>query len=175
MSFKVPQRIEIVNAILDQVQEYAPEMISRVRDELGGTSAVPVSEINPDIWNAERLARMLENIDQALTSSNYERAVALTYTCLEGFLKAFVRRHVPHEANEDEIIRLSRLVRNYLRQMRDDYPEEALTMLNHIAHTVDRSRNQFSEAHFGEEAARWLAVLLRDLVNSEVRMLLHFL
>jgi hypothetical protein len=48
-------------------------------------------------------------------------------------------------------------------------------MLNHIAHTVDRSRNGFSAAHFGEEAARWLAVFVRDLVNSEIRLLLHFL
>lgn len=40
---------------------------------------------------------------------------------------------------------------------------------------IDRTRNRFSESHFDEEADRWLAVFARDLVNSEIRLLLHFM
>jgi hypothetical protein len=47
-------------------------------------------------------------------------------------------------------------------------------MVMHVSHTVDRARNRFSEAHFEEEAARWLAVFVRDLVNTQIRLLLHF-
>ena len=31
-------------------------------------------------------------------------------------------------------------------------PDEALAMLTHIAHMIDRTRNRFSESHFDEEA-----------------------
>jgi hypothetical protein len=40
---------------------------------------------------------------------------------------------------------------------------------------LDRTRNRFSESHFDEEADRWLAVFARDPVNSEIRLLLHFM
>jgi hypothetical protein len=62
-----------------------------------------------------------------------------------------------------------------LRDSIDRYPDEALAMLTHIAHMIDRTRNRFSESHFDEEADRWLAVFARDLVNSEIRLLLHFM
>jgi hypothetical protein len=42
------------------------------------------------------------------------------------------------------------------------------------ASAIDGSRNRFSEAHFTSEAASWLATYVRDLVNSQIR-LLHFL
>ncbi len=37
----------------------------------------------------------LRDIDAAVTSGQYERAVALGYTCLEGFFKAFVAEKSP--------------------------------------------------------------------------------
>ncbi len=70
---------------------------------------------------------------------------------------------------------LSRAVRGHLRNTVDQYPDEALNMLNHVAHTVDRARNRFSESHFDQEAGRWLAVFVRDLVNAEIRLLLEFM
>ena len=175
LSFEESRRVEIVNAILDQIRAHAPDRVAGIRAELGEIAAVPIPTINPEAWNAERLTRYLGNIDEAIAAGEYERAVTLAYTCLEGFLKAFVIQHEPEQAKEKEIIRLSRVVRDHLRQIQADYPDEALTMLNHIAHTIDRSRNRFSDAHFGEETGRWLAVFIRDLVNSEIRLLLHFL
>lgn len=175
LSFEETQRVEIVNAILDQIRAHTPDQVSGIKAELGEIAAVPIPTINPEAWNAERLTRYLDNIDEAIAAGEYERAVTLAYTCLEGFLKAFVIQHEPEHVQEKEIIRLSRVVRNHIRKIQADYPDEALTMLNHIAHTIDRSRNRFSDAHFGEETGRWLAVFIRDLVNSEIRLLLYFL
>ena len=174
LSFEETQRVEIVNVILDQIRDHAPDRVAGIRAELGEIAAVPIPTINPEAWNAEKLKRYLDNIDEAIAAGKYERAVTLAYTCLEGFLKAFVIQHEPERAEEKEIIRLSRVVRNHIRKIQADYPDEALTMLNHIAHTIDRSRNRFSDAHFGEETGRWLAVFIRDLVNSEIRLLLYF-
>ena len=173
LSFEETQRVEIVNVILDQIRAHAPEQVAEIRAELGENAAVPIPTIKA--WNSERLKRYLDNIDEAIAAGEYERAVTLAYTCLEGFLKAFVIQHEPEHVQEKEIIRLSRVVRNHIRKIQADCPDEALTMLNQIAHTIDRSRNRFSDAHFGEETGRWLAVFIRDLVNSEIRLLLYFL
>lgn len=175
LSFEETQRVKIVNVILDQIRAHAPDQVAGIRAELGEIAAVPRPIINPEAWNAERLTRYLDKIDEAIAIGEYEHAVALSYTCLEGFLKAFVIQHEPEHVQEKEIIRLSRVVLNHIRKIQADCPDEALTMLNHIAHTIDRSRNRFSDAHFGEVTGRWLAVFIRDLVNSEIRLLLHFL
>jgi hypothetical protein len=47
--------------------------------------------------------------------------------------------------------------------------------IGHSAHAVDRARNRFSESHFGGEAGLWLATYMRDLVNTQIRLLLHFM
>ena len=40
---------------------------------------------------------------------------------------------------------MSRAIRSSLKDTIAGYPEEALTMRNHVAHTVDRARNRFSK------------------------------
>jgi hypothetical protein len=129
-----------------------------------------------DAWSAERLNEYLSEIDDAVGTAQYERAVTLAYTCLEGFYKSFVMRHAASsEAVPIEIIALSRQVRDYLRRSMPEYPDEILNLINHTSHAVDRARNRFSEAHFGSEAGRWLAVYMRDVVNTQIRLLLHFM
>ncbi len=175
LSFEEPARLKILNLILDEVQPVFSEKIAELRNELGGISAVPTAQITPEAWNAERLNKYLSEIDIRIDTGNYEGAVTLAYTCLEGFLKVFVKEKVPNYPGREEIIKLSRAACDFLRGAIDKYPGEAFNTLTQIAHTVDRSRNRFSESHFDEEAGRWLAVFIRDLVNSEIRLLLHFL
>lgn len=127
------------------------------------------------MWNAQRLNDYLREIDVRIASGNYEGAVTLSCTCLEGFLKAFVQKNCSGYKRKSEILELSKCGRSYLRKTVDKYSDEAMNMLNHIAHTVDRSRNRFSESHFDEQAGRWLAVFVRDLVNAEIRVLLYFM
>jgi len=169
------QRVSLVHRILDIVQQYAPDQVGGTRDELGGLAAVPPARINETAWNSERLNRYLEEIDSRITAGNYEGAVTLAYTSLEGCLKAFLRERCPELKIPEEVVDLAKTVRSHLRDSIDRYPDEALAMLTHIAHMIDRTRNRFSESHFDEEADRWLAVFARDLVNSEIRLLLHFM
>ena len=174
LGFEEADRLRIINGILDEVRDIYPDKVSAIRDELGGVAAVPAAAVRPDAWNSNRLNDYLREMDVRIGSGNHAGA-ALAYTCLEGFLKAFVKRRVPDYSGKEEVMRLSRAVQDYLRDTFEHYPDEALSMLNHIAHTTDRARNRFSESHFEEQAGRWLAVFVRDLVNSEIRLLLHFI
>lgn len=160
---------------MDDVRNHFPEKVAEILNELGGVSAVPPVTINTNEWNADRLNSYLQDIDARISTGKYEGAITLACTCLEGFLKAFINKNIPNYSGPEELIRLSRAAQSYLRDNIQSYPDEALNMLNHIGHTVDRARNRFSESHFDEEANRWLAVFIRDLVNSEIRLLLHFI
>jgi len=175
ISLPEADRFSLVHRILDTIQEYAPVKVAEVRNELGGLAAVPAARITATAWNSERLNRYLQEIDSRIAARNYEGAVTLAYTCVEGCLKAFLREHLPESEVPEEIVDLAKMVRSHLRGSIDRYPDEALAMLTHIAHMIDRTRNRFSESHFDQEAGRWLAVFARDLVNSEIRLLLHFM
>ena len=173
-SFDDERKVAIVNSIVDHVRAHDPEKTSGILAELGGTAAVPRPQLG-EIWNSARLAKYLAEIDNCISTSNFERALTLAYSCLEGFLKAYCRENVPEAIGLTDIVALTKAVRTHLRQTVAEYPDEAFTALSHIGHTVDRARNRFSESHFDAEAARWLAVFVRDLVNSEIRLLMHFM
>jgi len=168
-------RFSLVTRVLDAVQQHTPNKVAEIRNELGGIAAVPPARINEDAWSSERLNRYLQDIDSRIANASYDSALTLTYTCLEGFLKAFLRGYVPESEIPKELLELAKAVRMHLRRSIEQYPDEALAMVTHIAHMIDRSRNKFSESHFDQQADRWLAVFARDLVNSEIRLLLHFM
>lgn len=170
-----PQRVRLFESILDEVQPITPERVQALRQLLGGAAHGPAAVVPQDAWRADRLNASLAEIDRSIQAGKFERAITLSYTTLEGFYKAFLRRNAPERAELKEIIALSREVKRWLSAAVGAYPEEALNMVNSISHAVDRARNRFSEAHFEEEAARWLAVYIRDLLNAQVRLLLHFM
>lgn len=62
-----------------------------------------------------------------------------------------------------------------LKSAIQEYPDEVLNGITQAAYAIDKARNRFSEAHFGSEAASWLATYVRDLVNTHIRLLLHFM
>jgi hypothetical protein len=110
-----------------------------------------------------------------LRRGKYEHSVTLSYTCLEGFYGAFARAKYEQETYSHEIIILSKEVKAHLKNAIKDYPDEVLNGITQAAHAVDKARNQFSQSHFANEAGSWLATYVRDLVNTQIRMLLHFL
>jgi hypothetical protein len=114
-------------------------------------------------------------MDVALEQQNPERVLTLSYTCLEGFFKAYVRKHIPSGTDENEITALARLVKDDLKAQNADYPGEVFNVITQTAHAINRVRDAFSESHFGEEADLWVAVYIRDLVNTHIRLLLHFM
>ena len=166
-----------VCAFLDEMEtvEGVAGPASEIRKLLGGGTLGPQANIPAEAWNSDRLNQYLVEIDAAISTANYERAVGLSYTCLEGFLGAFLRAKIQREKYPHEILELSREVKNYLKEAIKDYPDEVMNGVTQAAHAVDRSRNRFSEAHFANEAASWLATYVRDLVNTQIRLLLHFM
>jgi hypothetical protein len=168
------QKVRLVNRILAQVHHCDEVTVEEIRTLLSGATVGPTGSIPAELWNADRLNHMLNDIDDAITAIQYERAVALGYTCLEGFYGAFFRAKSQEQAPH-EIIELSKWVRSYLRSSMPEYPDEILNLISQTTHAIDKSRNRFSEAHFAGEAGLWLAVFVRDLVNSQVRLLLHFM
>ena len=173
-SFDTDIQVGIINSILGELQDNSNENKQKIIELLSGANFVPNAVITVELWNSERLTKFLTEIDNSISQGNYERATTLSYTCLEGFFKSFVHSKIPEENSVVEIIRLSKIIKAYLRQNIENYPDEAISLLTNLTHTVDRTRNQFSEAHFGEETQRWLAIYIRDLVNSQIRMLLNF-
>ncbi len=168
-------RVRLVVAILDEIHACDENLTGEIRALLAGGVAGPTGNVPLELWNADRLNRLLGEIDGAIAATQYDRAVGLAYTCLEGFYGAFYRAKAPGQPAPNEIIALSRWIRDHLRGAIVDYPDEVLNLIGHTAHAVDRARNRFSEAHFAGGAGRWLATYCRDLVNSQVRLLLHFM
>jgi hypothetical protein len=169
------RRARVVLSILAETEHTNLELASEIRQLLGGGALAPMATIPAAAWNANRLNEFLGNIDAAIAARDYERAVGLSYTCLEGFLGGFVRSKFQRERYENEIIALAKEVRQFLKDTIADYPDELLNLVTATAHAVDRARNRFSEAHFANEAGSWMATYVRDLVNSEIRLLLHFM
>jgi hypothetical protein len=170
-------RIRAVTAFLDVLETVDGNLlaVSEIRKLLGGTTLAPRASIPAEAWNAERLNSYLSEIDAAITQPNYERAVGLAYTCFEGFLGAFVRAKEKREQYPTEIIELSKEVKKYLKNAIKEYPDEVLNGITQAAYAIDKARNRFSDAHFGSEAGSWLATYVRDLVNTHIRLLLHFM
>jgi hypothetical protein len=169
------RRAKVVISILSDTEHTNPELASDIRKMLGGEALAPMATVPAVAWNAGRLNEFLTNIDAAIAAGDYERAVGLSYTCLEGFLGSFVRAKFQRERYENEIITLAKEVRQFLKDTIVDYPDELLNLVTATAHAVDRARNRFSEAHFANESGSWMATYVRDLVNSEIRLLLHFM
>jgi len=116
-----------------------------------------------------------EDMDVAIAEEKYERTVTLGYTCLEGFLKAFFRSKFPFDECPNEITALAKQVKEYLKNENPEYPDELLNLVSQTAHAVNRTRDRFSESHFGGEAGPWVAQYVRDIVNTQIRLLLHFI
>jgi hypothetical protein len=168
-------RVRVVNSILGEVEQFDPEHTSEIRKLLGGGTLGPTAIVPPEAWNGARLNDCLAEIDAAIAAVDYDRAVTLSYTCLEGFLGAFLRAKERRDSYPNELIALSKEVKDYLKRIIKEYPDEVLNGVTQAAHAVDKARNRFSESHFAGEAGSWLATYIRDLVNTQIRLLLHFM
>ena len=176
MGFADPERFRFVGSILSEVESSNPDLCAEIRTMMSGGVLAPSATVPDYAWNGDRLNEYLNGMDGAISGGEYKRAVTMAYTCMEGFLGAFVRAKSPGQASyPNEIVALSKEVCQYLKAINKDYPDEVLNLIKHSAHAVDRARNNYSESHFGGEAGLWLATYMRDLVNTQIRLLLHFM
>jgi hypothetical protein len=165
----------VVTSILGDVDRYYPEESAEVRVLIGGGVIAPQAAVPSAIWNGNRLNEYLGNVDGAIVAGDYERAITLSYTCMEGFLGAFVRSKYQRATYPTEIIALARETKDYLKATIQEYPDEVLNGITQAAHSIDRARNGFSEAHFANQPGIWMAQYVRDLLNTQIRLLLNFM
>lgn len=176
LSFSESRRISILNRILSEIGAEKRGEVQEIRSLLHGSSLKPSAVIPQDLWNADKLNEILETIDYAISSGDLNRSVTLTYTCMEGFLKAFHKEKIKDQPVPGEIVKLTKAVKEFLkRQDFDGIPNEVINVVTHITHAIDKARNKFSESHFAEGAPRWMALYLRDLLNTQIRLLLSFM
>jgi len=166
-SFSEEKRIQFINSILNELEDNEID-VTDIRNLISGIILSPIVNVDEIIWNSDRLNYYLQEIDNSISITNYERAITLYYTCLEGFYKAFIRKNMPDKIGLTELVEMSREIKQYFRNKYEYLPGELLNMMNHISHTVDRTRNGFSESHFDNEAANWLAIFIRDLVVTQM-------
>lgn len=173
------QRFQLFRLFIDELEPHAKDEVDAIRAIVfGGGYAVPTAVVPVDLWNSEKLNKSLKDIDQAIDAHHYNRATTLSYTCLEGLYKAYVRKHVPEQAVLTDLMPLCKVVKDDISkklQAQGPFPVEIVNVMPTLTNAIANSRNGFSEAHFGDDSQRWLAVFARDLTNSIGRLLLNFM
>lgn len=178
-SLNEQQKLQLFRLFLDDYASHAPNEVDQIRAIVfGGGQAVPTTIVPVDVWNSEKLNTRLREIDHAIDARQFNRATTLSYTCLEGLYKAYVRRHVPARSDLTDLIQLCKVVRDDIAdklRTRGPFPEQIVNAIPTLTNAVANSRNGFSESHFADDSQMWLAVFARDMTNSIGRLLLHFI
>lgn len=178
-AFNDEQKLRFFRIFIDELEPHAKEEVEGIRTLVfGGGFAVPMVVVPLDLWNSEKLNKSLKDIDLAIDAHQFNRAVTLAYTCLEGLYKSYVRKHVGDKADLTDLIQLCRVVKDDIAEKlksSGSFPVEIVNALPTLTHAVANSRNSFSESHFADDAQKWLAILARDMANSIGRLLLHFI
>ncbi|MCX7250791.1 MAG: hypothetical protein NTX37_04680 [Burkholderiales bacterium] len=116
-------------------------------------------------------------IDDAIAVKDFNRATTLSYTCLEGLYKTYVRKHVPDQAGLTDLLPLCRVVKDDISKKlgaQGPFPVEIVNVMSTLTNAIANSRNSFSESYFAGDSEKWLALFARDLTNSIGRFLLNF-
>jgi hypothetical protein len=176
LAMKEPQRRTLVLHIVRECEGLKKSQCDEIRSLLGGGTLAPQASVPVTAWNGDRLNEYLRDMDEAIATKKYELTITLAYTCMEGFFKAFMSVNMPFDDPPRDIIDLAKEVKWWLKHEHGDtYPDEVINLVTQSAHALNRTRDGFSASHFGEEAELWLATYMRDLVNTQIRLLLHFM
>ena len=174
-----PQRFSLYRVFVDHVEPHDKVQADVIRDIVfGGGRAVPTTVVPVDLWNSEKLNSSLKDIDYAIDAHHYNRATTLSYTCLEGLYKTYVRKHIPAHVGMTDLMALCKVVKDDISrklQAQGPFPVEIVNAMPTLTNAIANSRNGFSESHFGDDSQRWLGLFARDLTNSVGRLLLNFM
>jgi hypothetical protein len=91
LQFDEAARMRVISSILNEVEHCDPNLAAEIRSLIGGAGTAPRAVVHPVVWSAARLNVYLAEMDAAIGTGQYERAINLAYTCLEGFYTAFIR------------------------------------------------------------------------------------
>lgn len=160
------------------MEPHVKDEIEIIREVVfGGGREVPIAVVSVGLWSCEKLNNNLRDIDQAIDARQFNRAVTLAYSCLEGLYKTYVRKHPPKNASLNDLIQLCKVVKDDVTvklRSRGPFSEQIVNSIPTLTNAVANSRNGFSESHFADDSQKWLAMFARDLTNSVGRLPLHF-
>lgn len=114
LSFSEEKRLRLLNAILKEAEGTAGEKVREIRSLAQGIALAPSATVHSEAWNADRLNEYLAEIDNCIAASNYDRAITLSYTCLEGLYKAFAKENIPDKSGLKDLLDLSREIKKNL-------------------------------------------------------------
>jgi len=173
------QKYQLFRLFIENLDTYDNDYIQNLKAYVfGGTFSVPTTVIPHNIWNSEKLNSSLERIDKVKELQQFDRAVTLTYTCLEGLYKAYVKENIKAQIHITDLMQLTKIVKNHISdklKVEGSFPKEIVNSMSTISNAIANSRNEFSESHFDKDANKWLAIYARDLTNSLGRLILHFI
>ena len=157
-AFNDKQKLRFFRIFIAELEPHAKEEVDGIRALVfGGGFAVPLAMVPLDLWNSEKLNNSLKDIDHAIDAQQFNRAVTLTYTCLEGLYKSYVRKHVVAKADFTDLIQLCRVVKDDIAEKltaRGPFPVEIVNAIPTLTNAVADSRNSFSESHFADDAQK---------------------
>jgi len=170
-------RYDIYRTFIDIVSPYFPKEADELKQYMFA-SGNPVPQVNVpnNNWNSGKLNETIKKIDNAIDLSQYNHAMTLSYTCLEGLYKAYVHKNIPQSSHISDLMPLCKLVRDDIEQQlaQAAYPKMMVTSISTLTNAIANSRNGYSDSHFDQDSYKWLASYTRDLVNSIGRLILHF-
>ena len=106
------QRSELFRLFIDKLEPHAKDEVDAIKAIVfGGVHAVPTTVVPVDLWNSEKLNNSLKDIDHAIDAHQYNRATTLSYTCLEGLYKTYVRKHIPEQSGLTDLMPLCKVVK----------------------------------------------------------------
>ena len=93
-----PDRFSLYRVFINHIKVHDKPAADNLRNIVfGGGYAVPIMVVPVDLWNSEKLSNSLKDIDHAIDAHQY-----LSYTCMEGLYKIYVRKNVPDSRERGE-------------------------------------------------------------------------
>jgi hypothetical protein len=170
-------RYDIYRTFIDIVSPHFPKETDELKQYMFASgNPVPQVKVPGNNWNSGKLNETIKKIDNAIDISQYNHAMTLSYTCLEGLYKAYVHKNIPQSNHVSDLMPLCKLVRDDIEQQlaQAAYPKMMVTSISTLTNAIANSRNGYSDSHFDQDSYKWLASYTRDLVNSIGRLILHF-
>jgi hypothetical protein len=139
-----PQRFQLFRLFIDELEPHAKEEVDVIRAIVfGGGYAVPTTVVPVDLWTSETLNNSLKDIDHAIDAHHYNRATTLSYTCLEGLYKAYVRKYVVGQAELSDLMPLCKVVKDDISkklQAQGPFPVEIINAMPTLTNVIANSR-----------------------------------